>query len=58
MSKIVENIYVGDDSMTPDQIRLALSGDYNGFKYYFENCLMLQDRDTRQFIHPKMNKGQ
>lgn len=58
MSKIVENTYVGDDSMTPDQIRLALSGDYNGFKYYFENCLMLQDRDTRQFIHPKMNKGQ
>lgn len=58
MGKLVENIYAGTDSMTPDQIRLALSGDYEGFKYYFENCLMLQDRDTRQFVHPKMNKGQ
>lgn len=58
MAKLVENAYTGADSLTPDQIRLALSGDYEGFKYYFENCLLLQDRDTRQFIHPKMNKGQ
>lgn len=54
----VPNAYTGTDTLTPDQIRKALSGDYEGFKYYFENCLLLQDRDTRQFIHPKMNKGQ
>lgn len=58
MAKIVENGYTGNDMMGADQIRLALSGDYEGFKYYFENCLLIQDRDTRQFIHPKMNKGQ
>ena len=58
MGKILENEYSGDEQMTADQIRQALSGDYEGFKYFFENCLLLQDRDTRQFIHPKMNKGQ
>ena len=58
MPKILQNEYTGTESLTADQIRQALSGDYNGFKYYFENCLLLQDRDTRQFIHPKMNKGQ
>lgn len=58
MGKLVENAYTGTDTLTPDQIRKALSGDYEGFKYYFENCLLLQDRDTRQYIHPKMNKGQ
>lgn len=58
MAKLVENAYSGTDTLTPDQIRRALSGDYEGFKYYFENCLMLQDRDTRQYIHPKLNKGQ
>ena len=50
--------YVGEESLTADQIRRALSGDYEGFKYYFENCLMLQDRDTRQYIHPTLNEGQ
>ena len=50
--------YVGTESLTAEQIRQALSGDYEGFKYYFENCLMLQDRDTRQYIHPKLNEGQ
>ena len=58
MGKLVENEYTGTDSLTADQIRKALSGDYEGFKYYFENCLLLQDRDTRQYVHPKMNKGQ
>lgn len=58
MPKIVENEYTGTETLTPDQIRLALTGDYEGFKYYFENCLLIQDRDTRQYIHPKMNKGQ
>ena len=58
MAVTVQNDYTGTDTLTPDQIRRALSGDYEGFKYYFENCLMLQDRDNRQFVHPVMNKGQ
>lgn len=58
MAKILENEYQGTDTLTPDQIRMALSGDYEGFKYFFENCLLIQDRDTRQYIHPKMNAGQ
>ena len=58
MGKILENEYQGDETLTADQIRLALSGDYEGFKYFFENCLLIQDRDTRQYIHPKMNVGQ
>ena len=58
MAVSVPNAYTGTDTLTPDQIRKALSGDYEGFKYYFENCLLLQDRDTRQFVHPKLNEGQ
>lgn len=58
MAVPVLNDYTGNDAMTASEIRQALSGDYDGFKYYFENCLLLQDRDTRQFVHPKMNKGQ
>lgn len=58
MGKILENDYQFDDTLTADQIKRALSGDFDGFKYFFENCMLLQDRDTRQFVHPKMNKGQ
>lgn len=58
MAKVLENEYQGADVLTADQIRRALSGDYDGFKYFFENCLLIQDRDTRQYIHPKMNVGQ
>ena len=58
MSKIVENEYTGAETLTADQIRRALSGDFDGFKYFFENCLLIQDRDTRQYIHPTMNAGQ
>lgn len=58
MGKILECEYTGDETLTADQIRLALSGDYEGFKYFFENCLLIQDRDSRQYIHPKMNIGQ
>lgn len=58
MAKILECEYTGAETLTPDQIRMALSGDYEGFKYFFENCLLIQDRDTRQYIHPKMNAGQ
>ena len=52
MSKILECEYTGTETLTADQIRLALSGDYGGFKYFFENCLLIQDRDTRQYVHP------
>ena len=58
MGKLLENEYQGVDVLTADQIRQALSGDYEGFKYFFENCLLIQDRDTRQYIHPTMNAGQ
>ena len=58
MAKILECEYTGTETLTADQIRKALSGDYEGFKYFFENCLLIQDRDTRQYIHPKMNVGQ
>ncbi len=58
MAVILENGYTGEEALTNDQIKRALSGDFEGFKYFFENCMMLQDRDTRQFVHPKMNKGQ
>lgn len=58
MGKILRNDYQLDDVLTKDQIKRALSGDFAGFKYFFENCMLLQDRDTRQYVHPKMNKGQ
>ena len=58
MGRLLENDYQDDNILTNDQIKMALSGDFDGFKYFFENCLLIQDRDTRQFIHPKMNKGQ
>ena len=58
MPKVLECEYTGTETLTADQIRLALSGDYEGFKYFFENCLLIQDRDTRQYVHPKMNVGQ
>ena len=58
MAKILVNEYQGDEVLTNDDIRLALTGDFDGFKYFFENCMLIQDRDTRQFIHPIMNRGQ
>lgn len=58
MAKLLPNEYQGDVLLSNEQIRKALSGDFEGFKYYFENCILLQDRDTRQYIRPKMNKGQ
>ena len=58
MPKVLECEYTGTETLTADQIRQALSGDYDGFKYFFENCLLIQDRDTRQYVHPKMNIGQ
>lgn len=58
MGKVLQNDYQLDDVLTKDQIKRALSGDFDGFKYFFENCMLLQDRDTRQYVHPKMNKGQ
>lgn len=58
MSTVLVNDYQGDEKLSPDEIRKALSGDYEGFKFFFEHCLLIQDRDTRQYIHPKMNRGQ
>lgn len=58
MAKLIPNEYQGDNVLTADQIKRALSGDFDGFKYFFENCMMMQDRDTRQMVFPKMNKGQ
>lgn len=58
MPKIVPNEYQETAPLTADQIRKALSGDFDGFKYFFENCMLIQDRDTRQYIHPEMNAGQ
>lgn len=59
MAKQLENQYpVDTPHLTPDEMRRALSGDFDGFKYFFENCMLLQDRDTRQYVHPKMNRGQ
>ena len=58
MGKPLENNYPEEGHLSPDQIRKALSGDFEGFKYFFENCMLLQDRDTRQYVHPKLNKGQ
>lgn len=58
MAKLVPNEYPSNEPLTADDIRMALTGDFDGFKYFFENCMMLQDRDTRQYVHPKMNRGQ
>ena len=58
MAKVLINEYPNNDILTNDQIRRALTGDFDGFKYFFENCMLIQDRDTRQYIHPVMNAGQ
>ena len=58
MAKVLVNEYPLNEILAPDQIRKALTGDFDGFKYFFENCMVLQDRDTRQYIHPTMNRGQ
>ena len=59
MPKPLVNQYgIENEVLTPDQIRKALTGDFEGFKYFFENCMLMQDRDTRQMVHLKMNKGQ
>ena len=58
MAKLVPNEYQGTRALTNDDIRKALTGDFDGFKYFFENCMLIQDRDTRQYINPTMNAGQ
>lgn len=58
MGKILDNGYPEVRPMSPHEIKRALTGDFEGFKYFFENCMVLQDRDTRQIVHPKMNRGQ
>lgn len=58
MGKVLLNEYPESAPLTSEQIHRALTGDFEGFRYFFENCMMLQDRDTRQFVYPKMNRGQ
>ena len=58
MPKVLENNYQKNEVLTADDIRRALTGDFDGFKFFFENCMLIQDRDTRQFVHPVMNRGQ
>lgn len=58
MARLLSNEYADSAPLENEQIRRALSGNFEGFKYWFENCMVLQDRDTRQYVHPKMNKGQ
>lgn len=58
MSRVLDNGYPEVRPMSPHEIKRALTGDFEGFKYFFENCMVLQDRDTRQIVHPKMNRGQ
>lgn len=59
MGRLLQCDYQLDtDHLTPDQLKRALSGDLEGFRYFFENCMQLQDKETRQLIHPKLNKGQ
>ena len=56
--QLVSDYQLTYDHLTPDQLKRALSGDIEGFRYFFENCMQLQDKETRQLIHPKLNKGQ
>ena len=58
MPKVLINDYQANEVLTADDIRRALSGTFDGFKFFFENCMLIQDRDTRQFIHPVLNAGQ
>lgn len=59
MGKILSSDYsLSDDHLSKEQIIRALSGDFDGFKFFFNNFCQLQDKDTRQLIHPVLNKGQ
>lgn len=58
MPKQLINEYPSREMLSADDIRLALSGTFDGFKFFFEHCMLIQDRDTRQFIHPTLNLGQ
>lgn len=56
---LLQNKYALDPvPISPNELRKALTGDFEGFKYYFENLVQIQDKDTRRLIHPKMNRGQ
>lgn len=56
--QLVSDYQLTHDHLTPEQLKKALSGDLEGFRYFFENCMQLQDKETRQLIHPKLNRGQ
>ena len=51
MGKILESDYsLSSEHLTKEQIIKALSGDLEGFKFFFNNLCQLQDKDTRQMI--------
>lgn len=59
MGRLLQSDYrLDNDRLSADQIRSALTGDLDGFRYFFHYCQQLQDRDTRELIHPTLNKGQ
>jgi hypothetical protein len=59
MGRLLQSDYRLDNNrLTAEQIRSALTGDLDGFRYFFHYCCQLQDRDTRELIHPTLNKGQ
>ncbi len=59
MGRLLQSDYRLDNNrLTAEQIRAALTGDLDGFRYFFHYCCQLQDRDTRELIHPTLNKGQ
>lgn len=55
---LTSDYQLDSEHLTPEQLKRALSGDLDGFRYFFEHCMQLQDKETRQLIHPKLNKGQ
>ena len=59
MPKVLKSDYQLDDGhMSPEDIKKALTGDLEGFKFFFSHCCQLQDKNSRQLIHPTLNKGQ
>lgn len=59
MGRKLESTYeLSESRLSKEEFYKALSGDIDGFRYFFEHCCQIQDKVTRQMIHPKLNKGQ
>lgn len=56
--QLISDYSLSTEHLTEEQLRKALSGNIEGFRYFFNNCCQLQDKETRQMIHPTLNKGQ